>query len=132
MVRVLARFSKFLARHCFRSNQEKVRSTGLMTLSSSALESLMPLYAALNVSNDETAIHVLDETGRTVWHGKRPSDPEALATALRRHAPEPRRVGQDLGRQAFSRRLRCDWYRTRMRARGRFGMAQPKLATLSS
>ena len=68
-----------------------------MTLSSSALESLMPHYAALDVSNDETAIHVLDESGRTVWRGKRPSDPEALATALRRHAPELVRVGLETG-----------------------------------
>ena len=47
----------------------------------------MPHYAALDVSNDQTAIHVVDETGRTVWRGKRASDPEALAAALRRHAP---------------------------------------------
>jgi transposase len=57
----------------------------------------MPHYAALDVSNDETAIHVLDEAGRTVWRGKRPSDPEALATALRRHAPELVRVGLETG-----------------------------------
>src|SRR3954462_1282789 len=68
-----------------------------MTLSSSALESLMPHYAALDVSNDETAIHILDEAGRTVWRGKRPSDPEALATALRRYAPELVRVGLETG-----------------------------------
>src|SRR3954451_3449710 len=68
-----------------------------MTFSSSALESLMPHYAALDVSNAETAIHVLDETGRTVWRGKRPSDPEALATALRRHALELVRVGLETG-----------------------------------
>ena len=39
-------------------------------------------YAPLDVSNDETAIHIVDETGRTIWRGKRASDPEALATAL--------------------------------------------------
>ena len=42
----------------------------------------MPHYAALDVSNQETAIHVVDEAGRTVWRGKRVSDPEALAAAL--------------------------------------------------
>src|SRR4051812_24966 len=68
-----------------------------MTFSSSALESLMPHYAALDVSNDETAIHILDEAGRTVWRGKRPSDPEVLATALRRYAPELVRVGLETG-----------------------------------
>jgi len=57
----------------------------------------MPHYAALDVSNDETAIHVVDEAGRTVWRGKRASDPEALAAALRRHAPDLVRVGLETG-----------------------------------
>jgi transposase len=48
----------------------------------------MPHYAVLDVSNEETAIHVVDETDATVWRGKRASDPEVLATALRRHAPQ--------------------------------------------
>ena len=39
----------------------------------------MPHYAALDVSNDETAIHVLDETGRTVC--------AANAQAIRRRSP---------------------------------------------
>jgi transposase len=57
----------------------------------------MPHYAALDVSNDETAIHVVDEAGRTVWRGKRASDPQALAAALRRHAPDLVRVGLETG-----------------------------------
>ena len=61
------------------------------------LESSMPHYAALDVSNQETAIHVVDEAGRTVWRGKRASDPEALAAALRRHAPDLVRVGLETG-----------------------------------
>src|SRR5688572_22325567 len=61
------------------------------------LESSMPHYAALDVSNDQTAIHVVDEAGRPVWRGKRASDPEALAAALRRHAPELVRVGLETG-----------------------------------
>jgi transposase len=61
------------------------------------LERSMPHYAALDISNEETAIHVLDENGRTVWRGKRASDPEALATALRRYAPELVRVGLETG-----------------------------------
>src|SRR5918994_6521139 len=68
-----------------------------MTSSSPLLESSMPHYAALDVSNQETAIHVVDEAGRTVWRGKRASNPEALATALRRHAPELVRVGLETG-----------------------------------
>src|SRR5918997_5111860 len=68
-----------------------------MTSSSPLLESSMSHYAALDVSNQETAIHVVDEAGRTVWRGKRASDPEALAAALRRYAPELVRVGLETG-----------------------------------
>src|SRR5215217_8153682 len=68
-----------------------------MTSSEPTLERAMPHYAALDVSNEETAIHVVDEAGRTVWRGKRASDPEALATALRRHAPDLVRVGLETG-----------------------------------
>ena len=57
----------------------------------------MPHYAALDVSNNQTALHVVDEAGHTVWRGKRASDPEALAAALRRHAPELVRVGLETG-----------------------------------
>jgi len=57
----------------------------------------MPHNAALDVSNTETAIHVVDKTGRAVWRGKRASDPEALATTLRRYAPDLERVGLEMG-----------------------------------
>jgi transposase len=57
----------------------------------------MPHYAALDVSNEQTAIHVVDEAGRAIWRGKRASDPEALAEALRRHAPDLVRVGLETG-----------------------------------
>lgn len=57
-------------------------------------------YAAFDVSDKETAIHVLDEHGKSVWKGKRPSEPEALAAALRRHAPELERVGLEAGQLA--------------------------------
>ncbi len=56
--------------------------------------------AAFDVSDKDTAIHVLDEHGRLVWKGKRASEPEVLATALRRHAPELRRVGLETGQLA--------------------------------
>jgi hypothetical protein len=39
----------------------------------------MPHYAAPDVSNQETAILVVDEAGRTVWRGKR--------RAIRRPSP---------------------------------------------
>lgn len=57
----------------------------------------MPQYAALDVSNEETALHVIDETGATVWRGKRASDPDVLTTTLRRHAPDLVRVGLETG-----------------------------------
>lgn len=57
----------------------------------------MPHYAAFDVSNNETAIHIIDETGATVWRGKRASDPEVLTTTLRRHAPDLIRVGLETG-----------------------------------
>lgn len=57
----------------------------------------MPHHAALDVSNEETAIHVVDETGRAIWRGKRSSEPDALATALRRHALDHVRVGLETG-----------------------------------
>lgn len=57
----------------------------------------MPQYAALDVSNEETAIHVIDETEATVWRGKRASDPDVLTTTLRRHAPDLVRVGLETG-----------------------------------
>ena len=43
-------------------------------------------YAAFDVSNKDTTIHMLDEHGRLAWKAKRPSEPEALASALRRRA----------------------------------------------
>src|SRR5215217_6999641 len=68
-----------------------------MTSPRPMLERSMPHYAALDVSNAETAIHIIDETGRTVWRGKRASDPEALTTALRCHAPNLVRMGLETG-----------------------------------
>lgn len=60
----------------------------------------MAHYVGLDVSDKETAVHVIDEAGRMVWRGKRASEPEVIATALRRHAPELRRVGLETGQLA--------------------------------
>jgi transposase len=61
---------------------------------------VMAHHAAFDVSGRETAIHVLIEHGKPVWRGKRPSEPEALAAALRRHDAELVRVGPETGRLA--------------------------------
>jgi transposase len=63
-------------------------------------EATVAHYAGLDVSDKETAIHVVDGSGKTVWRGKRPSEPDALAAALRRHAPELERVGLETGQLA--------------------------------
>ena len=60
----------------------------------------MAHYAVFDVSDKETAVHVLEGQGKLVWKGKRPSEPEALATALRRYAPELERVGLETGQLA--------------------------------
>ncbi len=57
-------------------------------------------YVGLDVSDRDTAIHVIDETGRLVWRGKRASEPDVIAAALRRHAPQLERVGLETGQLA--------------------------------
>jgi hypothetical protein len=46
----------------------------------------MKLYVGLDVSLATTAICVIDEHGRRVKMTAAASDPQAIATALRRHA----------------------------------------------
>lgn len=62
----------------------------------------MAHYVGLDVSDKDTAIHVIDDTGRLVWRGKRASEPGVIATALRRHAPELVRVGLETGQLAVA------------------------------
>jgi transposase len=57
----------------------------------------MKQYVGLDVSMKETNIHVLDEEGHRVWRGKCPSEPDAIATALRKHAPAAVRIGLETG-----------------------------------
>lgn len=53
-------------------------------------------YIGLDVSLKETAISVR-RGGRRVWRGRCPSDPGAIATVLRRHAPDARRIVFETG-----------------------------------
>jgi transposase len=57
----------------------------------------VPTYAALDVSMRTTSVHVVDDTGACRWRGKVPTDPGAIAAAVRRHAPELARVGLETG-----------------------------------
>ena len=43
----------------------------------------MKQYVGLDVSQDQTSICVVDESGRVLWQGKCASTPEAIAATLR-------------------------------------------------
>jgi transposase len=47
----------------------------------------MNQYVGLDVSLEETKIHVLDEAGGRVWRGKCASHPDELETTICKHAP---------------------------------------------
>jgi transposase len=57
----------------------------------------MKQYVGLDVSMEETKIHVLNEEGRRVWRGKCHSDPDAIEAALRKHAPHAVKIGIETG-----------------------------------
>jgi transposase len=57
----------------------------------------MASYVGLDVSTRETAICAVNEAGERVWEGRRPTDPDAIANAVHRHAPEVVRVGLETG-----------------------------------
>jgi len=50
------------------------------------------VYAALDVSDKTTHICVVDRDGSIVWRGVCGTDPEALATALKKRYPAVMRV----------------------------------------
>jgi transposase len=57
----------------------------------------MGQYVGLDVSLDETKVHVLDEQGRRVWRGSCASTPEAIEVTIRKHAPDAVRIGLETG-----------------------------------
>ena len=54
-------------------------------------------YVGLDVSLKETSIAVIDENDKLVWRGSVPSTPEAIAEALRKHAPRAEQIGLEAG-----------------------------------
>jgi transposase len=53
----------------------------------------MAHHVGLDVSQKLTAICVVDDTGRRLWHGQCTSDPEPIERAVRRHRGEDARLG---------------------------------------
>jgi transposase len=54
-------------------------------------------FVGLDVSQRETSVCVVDGGGQTIWQGRRASDPDAIAAALRARAPHLARVGLESG-----------------------------------
>ena len=57
----------------------------------------MKQYVGLDVSQDQTSICVVDESGRVLWQGKCASTPEAIAATLSSKAPQAERIGLESG-----------------------------------
>jgi hypothetical protein len=57
----------------------------------------MNQYVGLDVSLEETKIHVLDEAGGRVWRGKCASHPDELESTIYKHAPGAVRIGLETG-----------------------------------
>jgi transposase len=57
----------------------------------------MARFVGLDVSQKLTSICIVDETGRCLWRGQCPTEPEQLERAIRRRAGEEARVGLETG-----------------------------------
>jgi transposase len=57
----------------------------------------MGQYVGLDVSLNETKVHVLDEQGKRVWRGACASHPAVIEATIRKHAPEAVRIGLETG-----------------------------------
>jgi transposase len=60
----------------------------------------MRQYVGLDVSQKETSICVVSETGQLVFQGRAKSDPGALTAVLLKHAPQAVRIGFETGAMA--------------------------------
>jgi hypothetical protein len=60
----------------------------------------MKQYVGLDVSQKETAVCVVSETGQLIFERKAKSDPGALNNLLRKHAPLAGRIGFETGAMA--------------------------------
>jgi transposase len=60
----------------------------------------MKQYVGLDVSQRETAVGVVSETGQLIFEGKARSDPGALTNLLRKYAPPAERIGFETGAMA--------------------------------
>jgi transposase len=60
----------------------------------------MKQYVGLDVSQKETSVCVVNESGQVVFEGKAKSDPGALTALLRIHASSAERIGFETGAMA--------------------------------
>ena len=54
-------------------------------------------YVGLDVSQELTSVCVVDQQGTVIWRGKCATDPDAIAGAVRQHAPRVVRAGLETG-----------------------------------
>ena len=57
----------------------------------------MKQFVGLDVSLAETSIVVVDDNDKVLWRGSTASTPDAIAEALKKHAPRAERVGLEAG-----------------------------------
>lgn len=58
----------------------------------------MKQYVGLDISMEETKIHVLDGDGKRIWRGKCASHPDEIEAIIRKRAAEAERIGLETGR----------------------------------
>jgi hypothetical protein len=57
----------------------------------------MTHYVGLEVSLEETKLHMLDEAGNRIWRGRCATEAAAIAAAVRQYAPTAVRIGLETG-----------------------------------